>query len=186
MPVKKKITGRSAKQKGSRAEIKVRNLLRSIYPKELRENVYRVPLSGAGAIKCDVMDKNDPDSAYEVKCQEKLVLHDWWRQAKAQAGATRTPILVVTQNYRPFYFLMRKTDWEATKNSTIFADFNDTIELSSTRDFMDKLASMKDREVAIITLDDDEMVVVSQVFYLEVKSWQAAERCAIIDSEHNS
>lgn len=185
MPVKKKITGRSAKQKGSRAEIKVRNLLRGIYPKELRENVYRVPLSGAGAIKCDVMDKNDPDSAYEVKCQEKLVLHDWWRQAKSQAGATRTPILVVTQNYRPFYFLMRQDDWVATKMATIYASCNKE-RLISTRGFMDQAAELGEREVGMLDIDGDLMVVIPQTFYLEVKSWQASEKCDIIESEQKS
>lgn len=184
MPVKRsKIRGRAAKQKGSRAEIKVRNLLRGIYPQKYRERVYRVPLSGAGAIKCDVMDMNDPDSAYEVKCQETLVLHDWWRQAKSQAGASRTPILVVTQSYRPFYFLMRKNDWDATKNSTIYVGFDGTVPLSSTRDFMDKIASIGDKEVATITLDDDEVVVVSQEFYLQVKACQAEDKYGRIDTE---
>lgn len=182
MSVKKKITGRSAKQKGSRAEIKVRNLLRSMYPVELRDNVYRVPLSGAGAIKCDVMDKNDPDSAYEVKCQEKLVLHDWWRQAKSQAGPTRTPVLVVTQNYRPFYFLMDNDDWQATKLSTIYKDCLDT-RLMSTRNFMDTAAELREREIGLVVIDDDLLAVIPQNFYLEVKSWQAAERCAIMDTE---
>ncbi len=72
------VKGAGARRKGSRAEIKVRNLLRTIYPTELHKNVQRVPLSGAAAIKGDVMDNNDPDSVYEVKCQETLCLHDWW------------------------------------------------------------------------------------------------------------
>lgn len=178
MPISKDKTsrGRAAKRKGSRAEIKVRNLLRSIYPTELRERVYRVPLSGGGAVKCDIMDLNDPDSAYEVKCQETLVLHEWWRQSKQQAGATRTPVLVVTQNYRPFYFLMKKADWDATRNSTIYDIFSDTVDIPN-RHFMDRVAEIPDKQVGLIELDDDEICVVPQDFYLLVKGWQAAENC---------
>lgn len=177
--------GRAAKRKGSRAEIKVRNLLRSIYPPELRDRVYRVPLSGGGAVKCDIMDLNDPDSAYEVKCQETLVLHDWWRQSKQQAGTSRTPVLVVTQNYRPFYFLMHFKDWNATRNSTIYADYNEDISMSTTK-FMDFAADIPEHTVGIVELDGDVICVIPQTFYLEVKGWQAAEKADIMESEEQS
>lgn len=184
MPVKKKkITGRSAKQKGSRAEIKVRNLLRSIYPQKYRERVYRVPLSGAGAIKCDVMDMNDPDSAYEVKCQETLVLHDWWRQAKVQAGVSRTPVLVITQSYRPFYFIMRQVDWEATRDSTMYGVFNQAVPLKVSKDLFDDLAELEHNTPASLVLDDDDVLVIPQDFYLEVKGCQAQDKYGIIDTE---
>lgn len=170
MPIKKKngIRGRNARRKGSRAEIKVRNLLRTIYPPELRDRVQRVPLSGAGAIKCDVMDTNDPDSAYEVKCQESLNLNDWWRQAKFQAGL-RTPILVVTQAYRPFYFIMKKKDWDAMRDATEFVLFDEEVVFKHPKNLMDKLADMEDRCVGVITLDGDTCCIVPQNYYLEVK-----------------
>lgn len=178
MPVK----GRGARQKGSRAEIKVRNMLRGLYPKKLRDNVYRVPLSGAGAVKGDVIDNNDPDSVYEVKCQEKLVLHDWWRQAKAQAGSIKTPILVITQNYRPFYFLMRFEDWEATRNATGFAEFDECSEMT-TSGLMDAIAQVGQYAVGELCLDSDRVVIIPQDFYLAVKGWQIDDKYAKIDTE---
>ena len=129
MPIKKSktIRGRAAKRKGSRAEIKVRNALRSIYPVELHNKVQRVPLSGAGSIKGDVYDANDWDSCYEVKCQESLVLNDWWRQAKNQAGTARTPVLVVTQSYRPFYYFLHKKDWDEMRKMTEYDLFDEVV-----------------------------------------------------------
>lgn len=163
------VKGAGARRKGSRAEIKVRNMLRTIYPTELHKNVQRVPLSGAAAIKGDVMDNNDPDSVYEVKCQETLCLNDWWRQAKAQAIPARTPILVVTQAYRPFYFILHKKDWDGMRDATEFAAFDDEKELKSTRKFMDTVAELEAHQVAKVSLDGDDCVVVPQMFYLEVK-----------------
>ena len=168
------IRGRAARQKGSRAEIKVRNMLRTIYPTELHNQVQRVPLSGAGAIKCDVMDNNDPDSAYEVKCQETLSLNDWWKQSKRQAGM-RTPILVVTQAYRPFYFMMRYKDWSDALEGPYRASHGLTeafpeVVFNSNIKIMDKLAELEPRTIARITLDDDEIAIISSSFYIEVKT----------------
>lgn len=163
------IRGRSAKRKGSRAEIKVRNALRTIYPVELRNKVQRVPLSGAGSIKGDVYDANDWDSCYEVKCQESLVLNDWWRQAKAQAGASRTPVLVVTQAYRPFYYFLHKKDWDEMRNVTEWELFDKTVEFKHPKGLMDGLANLDQYEVGTITLDGDETVIVPESYYLDVK-----------------
>lgn len=174
--------GRAAKRKGSRAEIKFRNLLRSIYPQEVRDRVYRVPLSGGGAVKCDIMDLNDPDSAYEIKCQETLVLHDWWRQSKSQAGTSRTPVLVVTQNYRPFYIIMREDDWAANKEGTAYENYNGEIEMTTTK-FMDKAAEIPHRMQGKLELDGDVVSVIPQAFYLEVKSWQADMKYGRIEVE---
>lgn len=170
MPVKRAVRGKGARRKGSRAEIKVRNMLRTIYPPELRNNVQRVPLSGAGAVKCDVMDNNDPDSAYEVKCQETLNLNDWWRQAKCQAGTSRTPILVITQAYRPFYFIMYKKDWDALRDATEFTLFNKEVEYKHPKNLMDKLATeLEPHQVGRIPLDGDTCAIIPQTYYLEVK-----------------
>ena len=169
MPVKR-VKGKGARAKGSRAEIKVRNMLRSIYPPELRQRVQRVPLSGAGAIKCDVMDLNDPDSAYEVKNQETLCLNDWWRQAKSQAGTVRTPVLVITQSYRPFYFILHKKDWDEMRDATEYELFGEEIEYKHPKNLMDKLGSeLESRQVGTIILDGDTCVIVPQDYYLEVK-----------------
>lgn len=167
--MRKKIIGRSAKRKGSRAEIQVRNLLRTIYPTELHKYVQRVPLSGAAAIKGDVMDNNDPDSVYEVKCQETLCLPDWWRQAKVQALPSRIPILVVTQSYRPFYFIMHKKDLMGMVQETDFIPLHKEKKLKSTRNFMDRVADLGAYTVAELTLDGDTCVAIPQIYYLDIK-----------------
>lgn len=163
------IRGRSAKRKGSRAEIKVRNALRTIYPVEKRQNVQRVPLSGAGSMKGDVFDGNDYDSCYEVKCQETLVLHDWWRQAKSQAGTARTPVLVITQAYRPFYYIMHESDLVEMLSNTEFKDMAVYSFLGNSRNLFDKLAEMEAREVDKMLLDDDPVAIINENFYLEIK-----------------
>lgn len=163
------VKGKGAKRKGSRAEIQFRNMLRSIYPVEDHKNVFRVPLSGAGAMKCDVQDNNDPMMAYEVKNQEKLCLPEWWRQAKSQAGRVRTPVLVVTQSFRPFYIIMHKKDFLGLLENSIYKGHETTEILTSTRNFMDRLAELDNHCMAEFLLDDDTVVAVTSRFYLEIK-----------------
>lgn len=103
----KTVRGAGAKAKGSRAERQWRDELRRIYrDAKKHEKIKRVPMSGASWMKGDVIDLNDYDSLYEVKNQEKLEITSWWRQAVREAGSSRTPFLVITQNHRPFYVFM--------------------------------------------------------------------------------
>lgn len=179
MPVKRKntIRGRAAKRKGSRAEIKVRNALRTIYPVELRQKVQRVPLSGAGSIKGDVYDANDWDSCYEVKCQESLVLNDWWRQAKNQAGTSRTPVLVVTQAYRPFYYFLHKKDWTEMRKMTEYDLFDQEVRFKHPKGLMDGLSELDKMVIGTISLDGDEVAIVPEIYYLDVKEslWRKSQ-----------
>lgn len=101
------VRGRGAKEKGSRAERKWRDELRRIYKTPAqREKIKRVPMSGASWMKGDVVDLNDYDTLYEVKNCESLEIPAWWRQTERESGASRTSVLVVTQNFRPFYVFM--------------------------------------------------------------------------------
>lgn len=170
MKKKNTIRGRAAKRKGSRAEIQVRNTLRKIYPVELRERVYRVPLSGAGAMKCDVYDGNDPDSAYEVKCQETLCLPDWWRQAKSQSGSYRTPILVITQAYRPFYYIMRKKDWFSLLEATLYIGICTSEVFNGSKNLFERLSAKTYTEYSELSIDCDECVIISEELYIKVKT----------------
>ncbi len=103
----KTVRGAGAKAKGSRAERQWRDELRRIYKDASKhDKIKRVPMSGASWMKGDVIDLNDYDSLYEVKNQEKLEIPSWWRQAVREAGSSRTPFLVITQNHRPFYVFM--------------------------------------------------------------------------------
>lgn len=110
----KTVKANKAKAKGSRAERQWRDELRRIYktPAE-REKIKRVPMSGASWMKGDVVDLNDYDTLYEVKNCEKLEIPSWWRQAVREAGSSRTPVLVITQNNRPFFVFMLPEDFYA-------------------------------------------------------------------------
>lgn len=106
----KTVRGAGAKAKGSRAERQWRDELKRIYKDaKLHDKIKRVPMSGASWMKGDVVDLNDYDTLYEVKNQETLSIPDWWRQTKREAGASRTPVLVITQNHRPFYVFLEET-----------------------------------------------------------------------------
>lgn len=164
------VKGKGARDKGSRAERKVRDILRGIYPVSLRQNVQRIPMSGAGYIKGDVADNNDTDSCYEVKNQEQLHLPDWWRQTKAQAGTHRTPVLVVTQNHRPFYFILRENDWAAMVEATEFKEFTHKDKVKTGSTFFDEMADLSERTWGEMDLDEDICVAVSQSFYIDVKT----------------
>lgn len=164
------VKGKGARDKGSRAERKVRDMLKTIYPSELRKNVQRVPMSGAGWMKGDVLDRNDTDSCYEVKNQEKLCMPDWWRQTISQSGTSRTPVLVVTQSYRPYYFIMRKTDWDAMRDYTEYKEFNEEIKVKSGSTFFDDMADIGERQVGRLNLVDDDCVVISSSYYIDVKT----------------
>lgn len=170
MPVKKyKIKGKAARQKGSRAEIKVRNALRRIYPQEKRQRVQRVPLSGAAAMKGDVMDMNDPDTLYEVKNQETLTIPSWWRQTVREAGV-KTPVLVVTQSWRPFYYLMRSKDWFANVDAAGLRPLQKLITIKKQTQLFDKMGGTVERVVGLINIDDEELAIVPEEFYIEIKT----------------
>lgn len=170
MPVKKaKISGRAARDKGSRAERKVRDALRKIYPQPLRQRVQRVPLSGAAAMKGDVMDMNDPDTLYEVKNQENLLVHSWWRQTVREAGV-KTPVLVITQSWRPFYYLLKHSDWLALVEATGMNGLQKIIKIPRQTKIFDKMADVPPRTIGLLDVNDEEIAVVSEDFYIEVKS----------------
>lgn len=81
--------GRSAKNKGARAERYVEKRIRE----EVDSNAHRTPGSGAG------LDKNDVripscDVEIEVKHQQKLMVLDWWEQAETQTTSGNTPMVV--------------------------------------------------------------------------------------------
>lgn len=164
------VKGKGARDKGSRAERKVRDILRTIYPPQLRRNVQRIPMSGAGYIKGDVADNNDTDSCYEVKNQELLHLPDWWRQTKSQAGTHRTPVLVVTQNHRPFYFILRENDWASMVAATEYRDFSYRTKVKSGSSFFDDMSDLAERTWGELELDDDKCIAVTQSFYIDVKT----------------
>ena len=162
------VKGRGAKAKGSNAERKVRDELRRIYPPELRQKIQRVPMSGAGWMKGDVIDLNDTDVCYEVKKQENLQIPAWWRQTTAQAQSWQTPVLVFTSNHRPFHWVLRENDWEAFVEDTAYGSVVHGVK-GSTRALYEKLSNLKAWEYLVIDIEGEKLAVVQQDDYITVK-----------------
>lgn len=160
--------GRSAKAKGSKAERDVRDELKRIYPSDKRTRVNRVPMSGAGWMKGDVIDMNDTDYSYEVKKQEQLALPKWWAQTLAQTHISQQPVLVFTSNYRPLYWTIRLSDYEYLTEQTGRKDFYELVEIT-TRSIYDKLSKLESRQLAKTKLGDDEVVILTTDIYISMR-----------------
>ena len=158
-----------ASSKGKRAERKVRDELKRIYPPERRSVINRVPMSGASPVmKGDVIDMNDTNYAYEVKCQEKLCLPEWWRQTVSQAMSFQIPVLVFTSSYRPLYWAVRESDWMAMVDGTIYSGVSSVAD-ATTRGLYDKLSSADNYQALRLSLGDDSVCVVSTDHFIEVR-----------------
>ena len=133
-------TGRGARAKGGTFERKVRNELRRIYDDASKHGeIQRVPMSGGGWMKGDIIDLNDNTWTYEAKCQEALSLPAWWRQTKLQAKSFQTPCLVFSSNHRPMYWIMKAGDWEAYEGNTVLDGIVEYVDMT-TRGLYPKLA----------------------------------------------
>lgn len=105
------VKGKGAKSKGSAFERAVVSELKRIYPTARRKAVTRIPMSGAGSMKGDVLDQNDTQYCYECKKHERLSIPNWWRQTLSQTQVWQMPVLAFSSNYRPIYWVMRHEDW---------------------------------------------------------------------------
>lgn len=104
LPFPKRITPRSAKAKGNRAERKVAEAYRRY---GIDPQATRMPMSGAMAhFKGDIWKPNDYQFLDEVKCSERVKLWEWWTQAELQAEGARIPILHITRNYSTILTVM--------------------------------------------------------------------------------
>lgn len=163
-----KVSARGRRQKGAKAERAVRDELKKIYEVDRHTQIHRVPMSGAGFMKGDVVDLNDTSWCYEVKCQETLQLHAWWRQTKSQANSYQTPCLVFTSNHRPLYWVMKVGDWEAYEGSSVFDGVVEYV-VMSTRGIYTKLAMLSQVQVGHTTLDSDDVVIVPNELYIALR-----------------
>lgn len=160
--------GRSAKQKGSKAERLVRDQLKRIYPSDRRTRINRVPMSGAGWMKGDVIDMNDTDYSYEVKNQESLSLHKWWDQAVSQCQPYQQPVLVFTSNYRPLYWVIRLEDFNYLVKET-GRDRIYKLKEITVRTVYNKLSSLEKNELAKTILSDEEVVILGTEDYIQMR-----------------
>lgn len=160
--------GRSAKQKGSKAERLVRDQLKRIYPSDRRTRINRVPMSGAGWMKGDVIDMNDTDYSYEVKNQESLSLHKWWDQTVSQCQPYQQPVLVFTSNYRPLYWVIRLKDFNYLVKETGRDKIYKLKEIT-VRTVYNKLSSLEKNELAKTILSDEEVVILGTEDYIQMR-----------------
>ena len=95
----------SAKNKGRRLELLVAKELRR---KGIDKEAKRMILSGGSYLKGDVWA---PNINYLIECknQEKVRLWEWWDQTVNECGF-KTPMLVVSANYREPLVVMRLDD----------------------------------------------------------------------------
>lgn len=160
--------GRYARKRGIRFEMIVRDELRKLYPAELRTKIQRVPLSGAGVYKGDVVDLNNTDWCYEAKNCEKLAMTSWWRQTKAQAQAFQTPCLVFTSNHRPIYWCLREDDLLSYIKGTPYED-RLAPSKSNTMRLMDKLDKLPQLVYMKITIEEEDLAILPNELYLDIR-----------------
>lgn len=154
------IKGRQAKAKGSRGERQWRDELRRIYDTHAeREKIKRVPMSGASWMKGDVVDLNDYDTLYEVKNCEKLEIPSWWRQAVRESGSSRTPVLAVTQNNRPFFVFMDPTDAEALYEQAGLPDYYRKTLWKRQKGLLDAISRLEQLDVVEVLLGTKDQIV---------------------------
>lgn len=177
-----KISAKGRRQKGQRAERQVRDLLKKLYTAERRDQIHRVPMSGASYTKGDVVDLNDNSWSYEVKAHETLALHEWWRQTKIQASSFQTACLIFTSNNRPFYWVLKAGDWESYEGDTVFDGVIEYVDMT-TRGLYAKLATLTKIQVAHTTLDGDEVVIVPTELFLALRKDLLREKEAPRDAE---
>lgn len=165
------MSGRKSKAKGSSFERTVRDTLRKIYPAELRQKIQRVPLSGAGVFKGDVVDLNNTDWCYEAKKHETLALQDWWRQAKRETANWQHTCMVFSSNYRPVYWVIR-ADLARDLMRQTFGDAADNMWTpveGTTRKLYERLAQLQSYEYYLTELDNDEVIIMSTDMYIGMR-----------------
>lgn len=113
---------KSPKQKGSRLERKIAQLIRE---KGLDKNCRRMPLSGAFPhLQADIYTALPIH--IEAKNQERLQIWKWWNELRAKAKFGKEPTLIFSGNHRPIlvaididYFLnLLKTEQQYLEDVT--------------------------------------------------------------------
>jgi hypothetical protein len=159
-------TGKGSKTKGSKFERDVRDELRRIYPADKRDAIKRVPMSGAGWMKGDLLDRNDTSWCYEAKKHEILGLPAWWKQTVRECQATQEPCLVFSSNYRPIYWCVREDQWIAYSDQ---ARIPATGVVGTTTKIYDKLADLGPFDYLAITLAGEDIAVVPNEYFIIVR-----------------
>ena len=167
------VRGAGAKAKGSRAERQWRDELKRIYKDaKLHDKIKRVPMSGASWMKGDVVDLNDYDTLYEVKNQESLCIPDWWRQAKREAGTSRTAMLVVTQNHRPFYVFMEEHVLNAMMTAAGVNNMGHVINWKRQKGLLDAIDNIAQYDYVLADLGNKESTLLAAIkgeSYIQLK-----------------
>lgn len=105
----RKITHKSARQKGSNFEREIAKKLKNI-----GIDAKRVPMSGALSwLKGDVCEFNTIyPHIHECKFHEALSINTWWDQAADEAKNGEVPVLHFTSSYKPVYSMLTSEDFD--------------------------------------------------------------------------
>jgi hypothetical protein len=95
------MSGRMSRNKGANAERE--------WCAMLKERGFSATRNRIGAAGDDVLH-NVPNTSFEVKRQERLMIPDWLRQAREQAGS-RVPVLVFRRSAEPWHVALRAEDY---------------------------------------------------------------------------
>lgn len=100
-------TAASKKAKGTRLEQRFAALIRH---SGLDSTATRMVLSGAAfGFETDI--KTTLPFAFECKNQEKVKLWEWWTQTERGRRPFKSPVLVVSGNFRPILSIMAAEDF---------------------------------------------------------------------------
>jgi hypothetical protein len=117
-----KVSYKGRRQKGKSFERFIASQYRHYH---IDDTAQAMPMSGAMEFhKGDILKKRDTMYVDECKNAETVKLHEWWRQAQAQAFGLQIPILHIKRNYTPpltvmdtdTYFQMRKEIKDLTES----------------------------------------------------------------------
>lgn len=164
------VKGKGAKQRGSAFERKVRDELKRIYPADRRKAVGRIPMSGAGSIKGDILDQNNTDFCYECKKHERLSIPAWWRQTLAQTQVWQMPVLVFSSNYQPIYWVMRESDFSYCVGVAEMKDIVQPYGTGTKRELYKALA--QDRPVYgyyPVEVNGENLAIVHNDYYIPIR-----------------
>lgn len=81
------------------------------------------------------------------------------------------PVLVVTQSWRPFYYLMKRSDWQAFIEALDMVGIPKYIKINKqTKLFDDMGATETPNTVGLININDEEIAIVPEQYYINIKS----------------
>lgn len=81
------------------------------------------------------------------------------------------PVLVITQTYRPFYYLMRRSDWRAFMEALDMVEIPKYFKIKKQTELFDKMGETETpNTVGLIYINEEELAVVPETYYINIKT----------------